>query len=354
MLLRNKGERNYIFNQKIQEFEKQIVQISLDIGRQRGQNPILTQILTYLLMHKHLTQKQLKELTGYSTGSISTHLAALISIGYVEKKLILGTHTNSYFLKIDLGQNISTLMKLSMEYIKQAEDFLKSEKIKLKKILEKTEKTSQLILMRIEELEYVIGVYIHFFSQIIASKELDSNIEIRFISQLDYHQEFNEEIKEIEKDLIDFFTYTPMFFGKSDIFSKSFAYFITRKELNQNQLRKLTGLSAGKISQEINRLLELEIIEKVDTSETGQITYQMKSVVLAFLTISSNILAEYMKCKAKIESINAELEDQRNILGQLDGYEEVLHVAKIFLDVLPFYERMYNILFEIKKKVENS
>lgn len=353
MILRNDVEQNHIYDGKIQEFEKDIVQISLEIGKQRGQNPFITKILTYLLIHTQLTQKQLKELTGCSIGSISTHLAALISIGFVEKKLIPGTHTNIYLLKIDLGQNISTLMKISMNYIKQAQDFLKSKKNELKKKVEQKKNAFQPILVRVEELEYVIGIYIHFLNQIITSKEFDSNLKIRIMKQLDYNQEFDDDFKVIENDFIEFFTYTPMFFGKSDIFSKTFAYFITRKNLNQKQLRELTGLSAGKVSQEINNLLGLEIIEKIDTSETGQITYQMKSVVLAFLNVSFNVLSEYVKWKTKIESINAELENQKEVLRDFDGYEEVLKVVKIYLGVLPFYEQMYNVVFKIKKKVES-
>ena len=70
----------------------------------------------------------------------------------------------------------------------------------------------------------------------------------------------------------------------------------------------------GKISQEINILLELGIIEKVDVSETGQITYQMKSVILAFLQVSFNALSEYIKWKVKLESIKFELEKQKENL----------------------------------------
>jgi hypothetical protein len=61
-----------------------------------------------------------------------------------------------------------------------------------------------------------------------------------------------------------------------------------------------------------------------------------------------------VKLKAKIEMINAELEDQRKSLGKLDGYEDVLKVVKIYLRVLPFYERMYNAIVEIKKNLQIS
>jgi len=353
MTLRNKAIQPYIFEGRIREFEEELIKFSLEIGKQRGQNPTITKILTYLLIHEQLTQKQLRYLTNCSIGSISTHLAALISIGFVEKKLIPGTHTNIYSLKFDLGQNISSLMKISMDYIDQARKFLKSKKKELNKIFEKKKNKQKLILERFEELEYVIYLYIHLFEQIIASEELDFNIEIRSEKKLDDLQEFDNDIKKIEKDIIEFFTYTPMFFGKSEIFSKTFAYFITRGILNQKQLRELTGLSAGKISQEINTLLELGIIEITDTSETGQITYQMKSVILAFLQVSFNVLSEYMKWKTKLESINADLDKQKDNLRKLHGYNEIRKVINIYLNIMPFYEKIFNVILEIRKKLVN-
>lgn len=354
MALKNEIKKNHIFEGRIRKFEEELIKFSLEIGKQRGQNPIITRILTYLLIHDQLTQKQLKQLTGCSIGSISTHLAAMIGIGIVEKKLIPGTHTNIYSLKIDLGQNISSLMKISMDYINQAREFLKSKKIELNEMFEKKKKKLKPILVRFEELEHVIDLYIHFFKQILASEEVDFSIEIRNEVELNYLQEFDDDIKVIENEIIEFFTYTPMFFGKSEIFSKTFAYFITRRFLNQKQLRKLTGLSAGKVSQEINTLLELGIIEKVDVSETGKITYQMKSVILAFLRVSYNVLSEYMKWKAKIESINSELEEEKDNLRKLHGYDEILKVVNIFLEILPFYEKIYNVVIEIRKKLEIS
>ena len=352
MTLRNEVDQYYIFDEKIRLYEEKLVKFSLEIGKQRGQNPNITRILTYLLIHGRLTQKQLKELTNSSIGSISTHLAALISIGFVEKKLIPGTHTNMYSLKIDLGQNISSLMKMGMEYINQAKEFLTSKKIELNKIFNKKKNKHKSILDRFEELEYVLELYIHLFKQMFSSEELDLNIPIRKAEVMDNLQEFDDDTKIIEKEIIEFFTYTPMFFGKSEIFSKTFAYFLTRKFLTQRKLRELTGLSTGKISQEINTLLELEIIKKDDISETGQITYQMKSVTLAFLQVSFNVLSEFMKWKAKIENVNSELEEQKPNLRYLHGYDEILNVAKIFLRILPFYEKAYKFVLEIRKKLE--
>jgi DNA-binding transcriptional regulator GbsR (MarR family) len=347
--------QNHIFDKKIREFEEEIVNISLKIGLQRGQNPIITQIMMYLLIHEQLTQKQLKELTDCSIGSISTHLAALNSIGFVEKKLIPGSHTNVYSLTSEFGKNLSSLIQRSTEYILQASQFLENKKNELSTILEnKKDHHYKTILDRFEELEYVIRFYVNLFKKATGSNESDFNIELKSTEFTDFLLDYDDDIKKIENEVIEFFTYNPMFFGKGEIFSKTFAFFITRKFLTQKQLHDLTGLSAGKISQEINTLCELGIIEKVSSSETGQITYQMKSVIKAFLNVSFNVLSEYMNMKTKIETINSKLEQQKLVLQKLQGYANILRVVKILLGALPFYEKAYNIISNIRKKLEIS
>ena len=51
MTLRNEVEQNHIFEGKIQVYEEELIKFSLEIGKQRGQNPIITKILTYILIY---------------------------------------------------------------------------------------------------------------------------------------------------------------------------------------------------------------------------------------------------------------------------------------------------------------
>ena len=344
-------QKNHIFEGKIREFEEEIVNISIEIGKRRGLNPITTRILTYLLNHGQLTQKQLMELTDLSIGSISTNLAAMESIGFVDKKLIQGTHTNIYSLKIDLGQNISSLVKIGLEYINQAKKFLKVKRRELNDISQINKLKFKPIMDRFEELEHIMDFYIYLFGILITSSNTDFDIKIIESKGFDVIQDFDKDINAIEYSIVDFFITTPMFLGKNEIFSEVFAYFITRKTLNQKKLRKLTNLSVGKVSIEINKLLKLGIIEIVDKSDRGQLTYQMKSVVSAFLKITFNVLSEYIKWKNTIEKIKEEMEKDKEKLQLLNGYAEVLKMVDLFLEIMPFYEKMYSIVL---KKMEKS
>lgn len=355
MLNKRPLRSNHIFEDKIREYELQLINFALAIGKRRGQSPIITKLLTYLLIHEQLTQKQLKELTGFSIGSISTHLTAMMSMGFIDKRFIPGTHTNTYFLKIDLGQNLSNLKKMSLSYLNQAREFLKSKREDLNKIIDKKKEGLEIIINRFNEIEVVLQIYAKLVEMLISVDDIkDFNYDLKYHKYPYYTTEFDPEIKIIEDDLVEFFTYTPMFFGKQELFSEVFAYFITRKKLSQKNLRKLTGLSAGKISQEINNLLELGIIRIVEKSEKGKLMYQMDSVSHSFLKISYNILSEYIIWKDKLGKIHSELENNKEKFKKLNGFNEIYCSVNLFLKIIPIYENLFYAIEKIKNKMESS
>ena len=83
---------NHHFNEKLRKYEKKIVEFLLDIGKSKRVNPKISEIASYLFIHENLTQKELKELTGFSIGSISTFLSVMTGTGTFQKQLIPGTH----------------------------------------------------------------------------------------------------------------------------------------------------------------------------------------------------------------------------------------------------------------------
>jgi len=90
-------------------------------------------------------------------------------------------------------------------------------------------------------------------------------------------EEFDSEISEIEKDIFKFLMSYSLFIGQKTTFTTIKIYFITRESLTQEKLQELTGFSRGTISQELKKLISLDLIEKTSVSNTGEITYIMKN-----------------------------------------------------------------------------
>lgn len=79
-----KGERK--FGPEIKALEDEVIQFLSTSPLFIGQNPLLTKIKAFFATRKDLTQPELQELTGYSSGAISQALKELVNDGFIKKE----------------------------------------------------------------------------------------------------------------------------------------------------------------------------------------------------------------------------------------------------------------------------
>jgi len=135
-------------NKKFRELEKKILEYALEIGQRRSSEKI-TIINYYLFIYENLTQKELKKLTNFSIGTISTHLNAMISVGVIEKKLIPGTHEYSYSFFLKPKGFASSGVDMALNAKAEAEQFFQGIQARLKELKDK--KGTEFLISRIEE-----------------------------------------------------------------------------------------------------------------------------------------------------------------------------------------------------------
>ena len=166
---------------------------------------------------------------------------------------------------------------------------------------------------------------------------------------------FDPEIKEIEDEIVKFLSTSPLFVGHNLLLKKVRAYFATRRALTQSQLQELTGYSSGAISQALKELVNTGYILKSRTSSTGEITYSMESVILAYLTAHLDAIKISMKMGEDIEMMKADLENNSSELRVLNGYDVLCKWVGIFLDVIaePTQQELVNRLENQKITLEN-
>ena len=73
------------FEGRLGEIEWEIVDFLVQSPLFVGQSEYMPVIKSYFITRRDLTQKDIKELTGYSTGVISQALNELVKMGFVEK-----------------------------------------------------------------------------------------------------------------------------------------------------------------------------------------------------------------------------------------------------------------------------
>ncbi len=99
MTVSRDSSKEHIFEGKLKEYEQVLVDFLVESGRAKSADFKLQKILAYLSIHKRLTQKQFRDLTSYSIGTISKKLRFFIDSGVIEKKRI--EKSNEYFYQID-------------------------------------------------------------------------------------------------------------------------------------------------------------------------------------------------------------------------------------------------------------
>ncbi len=164
--------------------------------------------------------------------------------------------------------------------------------------------------------------------------------------------EFDPAIKEIEDEIIQFLVNSPIFMGYKPSFITIRAYFVTRKELTQQKLKKLTGFSSGTISQELKTFLDTGVITETKLPDSNQKKYTLESIEAAFMLSFIQVNDQILKYERELQLIQSDMRAKKETLKDLQGYYEVLRLVELFLDLMPFYRNLVKILYEEKAALE--
>lgn len=117
--------------QKLKKIENRIADIITNLSFLKGRQPKISKIIALTYLHRKTTQKQLRELTGYSLGTISNALQSLEKMGIIRKTQDPQTREYNYELEGTIAQPGSRSVTNIFEYFSQQKIFLKKIKTKL-------------------------------------------------------------------------------------------------------------------------------------------------------------------------------------------------------------------------------
>lgn len=116
--------KSHVYEGKVRVYEKHLIEILVDAGKIKGQNAVFGSIIGYLLLHGSLTQTQLKELTGFSKGSISQSLKILSTAPAIKREPLEGTREYLYTLGTNMSDIASNIGSYKSESNESAIGFL--------------------------------------------------------------------------------------------------------------------------------------------------------------------------------------------------------------------------------------
>lgn len=163
--------------------------------------------------------------------------------------------------------------------------------------------------------------------------------------------DFDPEIREIEKEIASFFAEKGSeFTGRHPHVSTILVYFNIRKRLTQKDLQALTGLSAGSVSKAVRQLVKMNIVSQETIPGTHTRIYIMEEAPFIsprfyFATgkITGNIERE-------LEGMRKTLEDNKKEMKDLEGYDRIYATITNILGLLPLLEEFLKDLEEQLRK----
>lgn len=158
------------------------------------------------------------------------------------------------------------------------------------------------------------------------------------------------EINEIENQIVQFLV-SNLFYRYTHYSATILAYFLTRKKLTQKNLQKLTGFSAGKISEELNRFIKIGYIER-KKSNKGQYIYEMPEIGQFFRNIFFGVKRKMIKWEKRIKEIQTELKEEQKELQKLNGYDKITEAINLFVPIFDIYKNFMKQLDDVENKLK--
>lgn len=159
----------------------------------------------------------------------------------------------------------------------------------------------------------------------------------------------DEASSKFEDDFIHLLTNSSLFFGRNPNDLMILTYFFTRQNLTQDKLKKLTKLSSGKISQELNELLRNDVIKITKKLKNGQRTYTMENPGEAFFPYLTQLIIVFNKWEKEFMKIKQEMIEKQNELINLKGYNEILEIINSYLCYVPLTSKLLDELKGLKE-----
>ena len=160
---------------------------------------------------------------------------------------------------------------------------------------------------------------------------------------------FEKELDIFEQKIIEFLRDTLFLNSKGPSKSLILPYFFTRGILTQIQIKNLTHLSAGAISQglkelERNKLIEVSPLERNEKGKKLTRKYRVKSISMAFVYRLYQMYSIIIDWKVKFQGMHSDLTEDAELTPIYSNIR--LYIEEI-LKLTPLFENFNKVLSKL-------
>ena len=310
-----------LLSKQSKKIEQEIVNLYKTVGEMMNLNPRMTEIFAHLKIYQSLTQGQLKQLTGFSLGTISAALQSFLQTDIISRKLIPGTHKNLYNLKTENVNFVYTPSRRLIEDLESLDSYIVEEQAKLQRLQNKYPLETQFLYLRLNGLRN----YIETQRRQIDRKQRYSFFE-EDVSELLPPSEiivYPFDTKEIEETIMDHFSY----YRDDPIRNRLLSIFYTHRSADQQTLMEHSGFSRSTISRFLRSSLNSAYLQALPRQHRQPKIYYLDNISLSTVSYILNTDQYIYSCIPKFQEILSNLKSEAKV--RRDGAETTFLIDRI-------------------------
>ena len=337
-----------LLSMKSKKIERELVTFFKTVGEKVNLNSRATEIFAYLKIYDSLTQEQLKQLTGFSLGTISSTLQMFLQTDIVSRQLIPRTHKNLYSIQPENVNFVYTPSTQILENLERLDLFIEKKQIELQESQSKYSKEVEFLHFRLNSFRNYIEAQrrqisgekrFSFFQE-----DTSGIIPINEVSVYPF------DTRELEETLMDTWGH----FKNDPIRNRLLSIFFTHRSIDQQTLMDLSGFSRSTVSRFLRRETKGAYIRALPREYRRPRVYYLKSISLSILSvilITDNFIYSYIP---RFEEILSELQSKsktdRDMIFLTTKVKELIENIKDFRLNTRFLRQAYDELSEFLEK----
>ncbi len=299
----NKGE---LLSGRSKKIEREIVAFYKTAGKMVNLNSRMTEIFAYLKIYDALSQDQLKQLTGFSLGTISTTLQSFLQTGIISRKLIPKTHKNLYSIRPEKVNFVYTPSTQIIESLEILDSYIVEKQAEVQKLQSRYPIEIKFLHMRLNSLRNYIEVQRRQINR--EKKYSYFQEDVSELVPLDEMMDYSFDTRELEEGLMEVWGYM-----KNDPIRKRLvSIFFTHRSLDQQTLMDISGFSRSTVSRFLNRELKREYIHVLPREYRKPRIYYLKSISMSVLSIILKTDHFIFSCVPRFQEILSTLQSEKH------------------------------------------
>ncbi|MFW9961202.1 MAG: hypothetical protein ACFFDV_09295 [Candidatus Thorarchaeota archaeon] len=340
-----------LLSKQSKEIEREIVTFYKTIGKLVNLNPRATVVFAYLKIYNALSQEQLRRLTGFSLGSISSILQSFLQAEIISRTMIPKTHKNLYRIKPEKVKFDYTPPIQIIEDLERLDSYIVEKQTGLQELQSKYPTETKFLHVRLNSLRNYIEAQRRQINRrekyAFFQEDVSGIIPLREVIVYPF------DTGRLEDGLVSLLTH----FKNDPIRSRILSIFYTHRSVDQQTLMDISGLSRSTVSRLVHQELKRDYISVLPREYRRPRVYYLKSISLSILSLilkaDNFIFSRIPRFQEILTTLQSEKQSVRDaedtsflmakineIIGQIEEFmSDTRFLRKAYQDLSKFLEK---------------